>query len=253
MEAWRDKMKIKKERLLQIIQEELEADAKNPQLLNEFFDVGDWFVKIFHSIPEGALQKFQEWIAAKVMNLVGIKRGFAYDNFLNYFGNLSPQDWKELLAGEGACIKDTQKLAETFTEYVLESIPRALGVTMDGWFWGTIRESIGVALLPQLNKSIATNICNLSFGKIVADEFGISSDAGPQELDEAQKRIFKKFGADVLILEEEEKWIQDAEKDIKKRGTEGVCTGDKFGSESCPPGSKRYNLAKTFRKMAKDK
>ena len=53
------------------------------------------------------------------------------------------------------------------------------------------------------------------------------------------------------FLNEEEKWIQDAEKDIEKRGTEGVCTGDKFGGPSCPPGSKRYNLAKTFRKMAK--
>jgi hypothetical protein len=51
----------------------------------------------------------------------------------------------------------------------------------------------------------------------------------------------------------EEDWIQDAEKDIEKRGTEGVCTGDKFGSDECPPGSKRYNLAKTFRKMAKKK
>ena len=46
-------------------------------------------------------------------------------------------------------------------------------------------------------------------------------------------------------------WIQEATASIKRRGTEGVCTGDKFGSESCPPGSKRYNLAKTFRKMAK--
>ncbi len=56
-----------------------------------------------------------------------------------------------------------------------------------------------------------------------------------------------------IYLEEEkdDEWIQDAEKDIERRGTEGVCTGDKFGSESCPPGSKRYNLAKTFRKMAK--
>ncbi len=53
------------------------------------------------------------------------------------------------------------------------------------------------------------------------------------------------------MLTEEEKWIQSAEKDIEKRGTEGVCTGDKYGSSSCPPGSKRYNLAKTFRKMAK--
>jgi hypothetical protein len=53
------------------------------------------------------------------------------------------------------------------------------------------------------------------------------------------------------MLNEEEKWIQGAEKDIERRGTEGVCTGDKYGSPSCPPGSKRYNLAKTFRKMAK--
>ena len=52
-------------------------------------------------------------------------------------------------------------------------------------------------------------------------------------------------------LKEEEDWIQDAEADIERRGTEGVCTGEKFGSESCPPGSKRYNLAKTFRKMAR--
>jgi hypothetical protein len=47
------------------------------------------------------------------------------------------------------------------------------------------------------------------------------------------------------------KWIQKATKSIKRKGTEGVCTGSKFGSSSCPPGSKRYNLAKTFRKMAR--
>jgi hypothetical protein len=57
-------------------------------------------------------------------------------------------------------------------------------------------------------------------------------------------------GKDIL---DESKWIQGAVKDIKKRGTEGVCTGDKFGSESCPAGSKRYNLAKTFKSMAKKK
>lgn len=47
------------------------------------------------------------------------------------------------------------------------------------------------------------------------------------------------------------KWIQKATASIKRRGTEGVCTGSKFGGPTCPPGSKRYNLAKTFRKMAK--
>jgi hypothetical protein len=51
----------------------------------------------------------------------------------------------------------------------------------------------------------------------------------------------------------EGKWIQKATASIKRRGTEGVCTGSKFGGPSCPPGSKRYNLAKTFRKMAKSR
>ena len=46
-------------------------------------------------------------------------------------------------------------------------------------------------------------------------------------------------------------WIQKATASIKRRGTKGVCTGKKFGSKSCPPGSKRYNLAKTFKKMAR--
>lgn len=48
-------------------------------------------------------------------------------------------------------------------------------------------------------------------------------------------------------------WIQDVTADIKRRGTKGVCTGSKFGGPTCPPGSKRYNLAKTFKKMAKNK
>ena len=37
-------------------------------------------------------------------------------------------------------------------------------------------------------------------------------------------------------------WIKKATDSIKRRGTEGVCTGSKFGSKSCPKGSKRYNL-----------
>lgn len=48
-------------------------------------------------------------------------------------------------------------------------------------------------------------------------------------------------------------FIQDIAKDIKRRGTAGVCTGDKFGSESCPPGSRRYNLAKLFHRFARER
>ena len=51
----------------------------------------------------------------------------------------------------------------------------------------------------------------------------------------------------------DKKWIQGVNKSIKARGTKGVCTGKKFGSASCKPGSKRYNLAKTFKKMARSK
>ena len=44
------------------------------------------------------------------------------------------------------------------------------------------------------------------------------------------------------------KWIQKATKGMRK---DKPCTGKKFGSASCPPGSNRYNLAKTFKKMAR--
>jgi len=43
-------------------------------------------------------------------------------------------------------------------------------------------------------------------------------------------------------------WIQKATKNMRK---DHPCTGSKFGGPDCPPGSKRYNLAKTFRAMAK--
>lgn len=49
------------------------------------------------------------------------------------------------------------------------------------------------------------------------------------------------------------KFIQKIEAGIKRRGTEGVCTGAKFGSPSCPPGSKRYNLAVLFHRFAAER
>ena len=51
----------------------------------------------------------------------------------------------------------------------------------------------------------------------------------------------------------DKKWIQGVNKSIKARGTKGVCTGKKFGGPTCRPGTKRYNLAKTFKKIARSK
>lgn len=50
-----------------------------------------------------------------------------------------------------------------------------------------------------------------------------------------------------------DKWIQKATASIKRRGTEGVCTGKNFGGPSCPPGSRRYRLAQNFKRMAKNR
>jgi len=47
-------------------------------------------------------------------------------------------------------------------------------------------------------------------------------------------------------MAKDDKWIQKATKNMRK---DKPCTGKKFGSKTCPPGSRRYNLAKTFRKM----
>ena len=48
----------------------------------------------------------------------------------------------------------------------------------------------------------------------------------------------------------DDKWIQKATKNMRK---DKPCTGDKFGGPTCPKGSRRYNLAKTFKKMNKPK
>ena len=48
-----------------------------------------------------------------------------------------------------------------------------------------------------------------------------------------------------------DRWIQKASKSIKRRGPKWVWTVSKFCGPTCRPGTKRYNLAKTFKKMAK--
>ena len=52
------------------------------------------------------------------------------------------------------------------------------------------------------------------------------------------------------MAKKDDKWIQKATKGMVKTKP---CTGKKFGSKTCPPGSKRYVLAKTFKAMNKKK
>ena len=52
------------------------------------------------------------------------------------------------------------------------------------------------------------------------------------------------------MAKKDDNWIQKATKNMRK---DKPCTGDKFGGPTCPKGSRRYNLAKTFKKMNKPK
>ena len=48
-------------------------------------------------------------------------------------------------------------------------------------------------------------------------------------------------------------WIGPMFKAAKKKGTEGRCSGSKFGGSSCPVGSKEYVAAANLRKIARKK
>jgi len=52
-------------------------------------------------------------------------------------------------------------------------------------------------------------------------------------------------------MAKDRKFIQKAFANAKRKGTLGDCTGKKFGSSSCPKGSKKYNFAKNMRKINK--
>jgi hypothetical protein len=74
-----------------------------------------------------------------------------------------------------------------------------------------------------------------------------------QLVKESVDSFIRKESMDEINEAKKKKWIQKAFKSIKKKGTEGKCTGEKFGSESCPPGSKAYNMAKNLRAIAAKK
>ena len=60
--------------------------------------------------------------------------------------------------------------------------------------------------------------------------------------------VYKEGGRIGFKTGGDSRWIQKATKNMR---TDKPCTGKKFGSKTCPPGSKRYVLAKTFRSMNK--
>ena len=81
--------------------------------------------------------------------------------------------------------------------------------------------------------------------KVYPETEKLTHQKGPYVGDVGSERTKKAEGGKA-----DKKWIQKATKGMVKTKP---CTGKKFGSKSCPPGSRRYNLAKTFKKMGRER
>ena len=201
-------MKINKERLRQLIQEELEADAKITQPLDE--DASAFLSNVLSSLPSGALQNFRGWVARKILWVIGIERGgLAYDIIVNHLEDWTLHDWTTMISGMGGadCYKKTSLLSKALLESMLEGIVEFMGVDATGIFMGTIREAVSDTLLKDMNTFVAKNICNISPEKDLGIKLGMN-------LKEAQTAFSERFGDNASILEEDE----EGEKDKEEKG-----------------------------------
>lgn len=161
-----------------------------------------------------------------------------------YYGNLPRADWGGALTGAGTGWKMGSSIGNVFGP-IGKIVGGGLGA-ITGAIFGNKAENKRLRLL---KKQQAESAYAAFKAKQQSDAVAKNNTylADLQYLDTMetnnQNDLFMKKGG----------WIQKANASIKRRGTEGVCTGSKFGSSSCPAGSKRYNLAKTFRKMAKNR
>lgn len=148
------------------------------------------------------------------MTKTGVKPDFTLTQAMNTYASDAP-DYAKFVAGKLGVTTDT-KIKDIDTKKWADAISQFEG---------------------------NTNIDKKQDGGIVYDEEELYNTLGG-EVDDCPECIdkMKKGG-----------WIQSVNKSIKRRGTEGVCSGSNFGSSSCPPGSRRYALAQTFRRMAKNR
>ena len=189
-------MKISKERLRQIIQEELDADLQKQQLLNE--GIFSWFWDVLTGLPGGVMQNIKEWMGGKVLNFIGVSSGTpVHEIGMNFFGNLTMDDVTGIMSGDKKCEAITEELAGAITEWLAEKVPPMLGFEMEGWLAGAARESMGTSLLEPINQGIAKGLCNMDFTSLF-------KGGGEEELAEAQAILLDRFGDNFLILNEEE-------------------------------------------------
>lgn len=161
-----------------------------------------------------------------------------------YYANLPRADWGGALTGAGSGFQMGSSIGSVFGP-VGKIVGGGLGAITGAIFGNRAENRRLRALKRQQDAAKLAYDRATNQSKAVAKHNTYLADLQYLDTMETnnQNDLFMKKGG----------WIQKANTSIKRRGTEGVCTGSKFGSSSCPAGSKRYNLAKTFRKMAKNR
>ena len=121
----------------------------------------------------------------------------------------------------------------------------------------TAAQQAAQSILPQEQQQQVgqSSVMNTSLGNVVQrsrkPQTGLQDFYDPNQMVQDSQRI----GGNQAFLSKsplyKKQWMQEAKEDIEERGTEGDCTGKNFGSKICPPGSKKYTLAITFKEIAK--
>ena len=157
-----------------------------------------------------------------------------------------PMDYTKSYRGEtkGQAIRKAKQAREEFKKIALEFSPEEYAKLKP-----TEIESIRSFIrfhpegVKQGAKALSEDISELAGHMSKSNAIKLLIKTGHLKVHPKKIAPFKKGGS------VDKNWIQKVRSRIEKKGTEGVCTGEKYGSSSCPPGSKRYNLATTFRNM----
>ena len=237
MEARNNTMKFNEAKLRQIIEEEIQAELEDldEQQLDEGIFGQIW--DALTGIPTGVIQNIKEWMAGKVLGLMGVDSDSIFSKVLiNMFGNLSTDDLANIMSGDQKCLTATSQLAGGATETLVEYIPEMLGIDTSGWLAGAVRESLGESFLKGINLAIGKAVCEMDFGSL----FGKTNEnMDTQSEEDIRERIQEKLTQISMLHEEEKMNIKNM--NLKK----GRCTP--MGTTDCPEGSPQYNLAKRFK------
>ena len=157
-------MKITESQLKQMVKEELAGQKAeyNKRMLEE------GILDIFKRIGKGGIENIKEGIAKRMLTALDIATDTSMAKvFINFVGNLSLSDIKNMLMGDNKCLTATGELSQAIAETLIEEIPVAMGIEVSGFFGGALREALSGALGERFAKQMAVNLCKIDYTDIL--------------------------------------------------------------------------------------